>query len=59
MVRRLVVLSTHGRTGLAHAVVGSVAEGLVHHGTWPALVIPPSWRAPAGEPSGREATRST
>jgi nucleotide-binding universal stress UspA family protein len=55
----LVVLSTHGRTGLAHAVVGSVAEGLVHHGTWPALVIPPSWRAPAGEPSDREATRST
>ena len=36
----LVVLSTHGRTGLARMLVGSVAERVVRHATSPVLVVP-------------------
>lgn len=34
----LVVVGTHGRTGLAHAVLGSVTEHLVRHANVPVLV---------------------
>jgi nucleotide-binding universal stress UspA family protein len=37
----LIVLGTHGRTGLAHAIMGSVAERVVHRSSCPVLVIPP------------------
>jgi nucleotide-binding universal stress UspA family protein len=36
----LIVLGTHGRTGIAHAVLGSVAERVVQRATCPVLVIP-------------------
>ncbi len=36
----LVVISTHGRTGLAHMLVGSVAEHMVRYVHCPVLVIP-------------------
>ena len=36
----LVVLGTHGRTGLKHAVMGSTAERVVRHATCPVLVVP-------------------
>ena len=36
----LIVISTHGRTGLRHALLGSVAEGTVRHGGCPVLVVP-------------------
>jgi len=37
----LIVLGSHGRTGLAHFFMGSVAEKIVKHAPCPVLVIPP------------------
>jgi nucleotide-binding universal stress UspA family protein len=37
----LVVVCTHGRTGLAHAFLGSVAERVVRHAHTPVLVVRP------------------
>jgi nucleotide-binding universal stress UspA family protein len=36
----LVVVGTHGRTGLAHVVMGSVAERVVQHARRPVLAVP-------------------
>lgn len=36
----LVVISTHGRTGLGHILIGSVAEHVVRYAHCPVLVIP-------------------
>jgi nucleotide-binding universal stress UspA family protein len=36
----LIVTSTHGRTGLGHVLIGSVAERVVRHARCPILVIP-------------------
>lgn len=36
----LIIMSTHGRTGLRHVLVGSVAEGTVRNATCPVLVVP-------------------
>lgn len=41
---QLVVIGTHGRTGLAHALLGSVAERLVRLSPVPVLTVPPSGR---------------
>ena len=38
----LIVISTHGRTGLGHILIGSVAEHVVRHAHCPVLVIPVS-----------------
>lgn len=35
----LVIVSTHGRTGLAHALIGSVAERVVRFSPIPVLVV--------------------
>lgn len=35
----LIVLGTHGRTGLSHAVMGSVAEKVVRHAECPVLTV--------------------
>ena len=40
----LVVLSTHGRTGLAHLLLGSIAEKLVRLSPVPVLTVPPPGR---------------
>lgn len=37
----MIVMSTHGRTGLSRAWLGSVADGLVRHAVWPILLIRP------------------
>lgn len=37
----LIVLGTHGRTGIRHALIGSVAEKVVRHAPCAALVVPP------------------
>ena len=36
----LIIVSTHGRTGLRRALIGSVAEGTVRHTACPVLVVP-------------------
>jgi nucleotide-binding universal stress UspA family protein len=36
----LIIVSTHGRTGLAHALLGSVAERVIRRATRPTLVVP-------------------
>lgn len=38
----LVVVGRHGRTGLAHFLLGSVAEKLVRHAPVAVLTVPPS-----------------
>jgi nucleotide-binding universal stress UspA family protein len=43
----LIVMATHGRTGLRHLVLGSVAERVVRLASCPVLTI-----RPAGQPSG-------
>ncbi|BDG10260.1 universal stress protein [Anaeromyxobacter paludicola] len=40
----LVVLGTHGRTGLRRVLLGSVAEEVVRRCAVPVLTVPPSWR---------------
>jgi universal stress protein A len=35
----MIVLSTHGRTGLAHMLIGSVAEQVVRHAPCPVLTV--------------------
>jgi len=37
----LLVLTTHGRTGLRHMLMGSVAEKIVRHTHCPVLVVRP------------------
>jgi nucleotide-binding universal stress UspA family protein len=39
----LIVISTHGRSGLRHALIGSVAERVVRYAGCPVLVIPARW----------------
>jgi len=41
----LIVIGTHGRRGLAHAVLGSVAERVVQYAACPVLTVPFSRRA--------------
>lgn len=36
----LIIISTHGRSGLRRALIGSVAEGTVRHAACPVVVVP-------------------
>ncbi len=45
----LVVLGTHGRTGLKRMVLGSVAEEVVRRSQVPVLTVPPSWEAASAD----------
>jgi nucleotide-binding universal stress UspA family protein len=51
----VIVMATTGRTGLAHLVIGSVAEKVVRHSPIPVLTIRPS---PARSTSDKPAHRS-
>lgn len=42
----LVVMATHGRTGLAQAVFGSISKSVLHHGTLPILLVRPKEMVP-------------
>ena len=35
----LIIIGTHGRTGIKHVLLGSVAEKVVRHATCPVLVV--------------------
>jgi nucleotide-binding universal stress UspA family protein len=37
----LIVIGTHGRTGLSHLLIGSTAERVVQHASCPVLSIKP------------------
>ena len=37
----LIVIGTHGRTGIAHVIMGSVAQRVVQRASCPVLVVPP------------------
>jgi nucleotide-binding universal stress UspA family protein len=50
----VIVMATHGRTGLAHMLFGSVAERVVHAGVAPVLLVHPDDVVQA-----REAGRAT
>jgi len=52
----LIVMSTHGRTGLAHMVMGSVAEKVVRTATCPVLTVRGSGTRPK---AARKAARKT
>ena len=41
----MIVVGTHGRTGLAHAMLGSVAERVVRRAACPVLTVPFSRKA--------------
>ncbi|MGD9719906.1 MAG: universal stress protein [Pirellulales bacterium] len=48
----LIVMGTHGRTGLRHLMLGSVAEYVVRHARCPVTVVrdPPAQELPLTEP---------
>jgi nucleotide-binding universal stress UspA family protein len=46
-LQELLVVGTHGRTGIRHALVGSVAERVVRRATCPVLTIHPEGHARA------------
>jgi nucleotide-binding universal stress UspA family protein len=52
----LIVMGTHGRTGLGHLLMGSVAEAVLRKAPCPVLTVkaPPPQAAPAGEPPQRQ-----
>jgi nucleotide-binding universal stress UspA family protein len=44
----LIVIGTHGRSGLTRLVFGSTAEGVTRHAPCPVLVVPPA--SPTADP---------
>jgi nucleotide-binding universal stress UspA family protein len=40
----LICVSTHGRTGIAHLLLGSVAEKIVRHAPCPVLIVRPTMK---------------
>jgi nucleotide-binding universal stress UspA family protein len=47
----LIVVGTHGRRGVRHLLMGSVAEGVVRHAPCPVLVVPNAAARTAPSPS--------
>ncbi|MBM4242352.1 MAG: universal stress protein [Deltaproteobacteria bacterium] len=47
-----IVMATHGRTGLEHILIGSVAEKIVRHATVPVLTIRPTGKRKKPRSSG-------
>jgi nucleotide-binding universal stress UspA family protein len=45
----LIVLGTHGRTGVGHALLGSVAERVIRSAPCPVLTVPAAWGGRSGE----------
>jgi len=48
----LLVLGSHGRSGLSRLLVGSVSEGVLRHAPCPVLVVPAAMAAGGGEGAG-------
>ena len=47
----LIVMGTHGRTGLRHVLLGSVTEKIIRNASCPVLVVPPHAAAVGGDAS--------
>lgn len=43
----LIIIGTHGRTGVSRLLIGSVAEKVVRHASCPVLVVPHAKQSPA------------
>lgn len=52
MNARLLVMATHGRTGIAKALFGSTAEALARHARFPLVICPATVREPRPEHEG-------
>lgn len=52
----LIVIGTHGRTGLSHFLIGSVAERVIRHAECPVLSIRPSGRTDVASESEHSTT---
>ncbi|HET8679105.1 MAG TPA: universal stress protein [bacterium] len=48
----LIIMGTHGRTGLRRALLGSVAEDVIRHAEIPVLVVPIAARQPDEQLAG-------
>lgn len=56
----MIVLATHGRTGLRRIVMGSVAAAVVRKASCPVLTIKPDFRKPeSGKPAARKSNAET
>lgn len=53
----MIVMATHGRTGITRWRLGSVAERVVRASTVPVLVVPAPWRVKQAEPGRDDAHR--
>jgi len=42
----VIIMATHGRTGLSKLIIGSVTQAVIDHGTCPVLVVPPLHKPP-------------
>ena len=51
----LIVMATHGRTGVSRLLLGSVAERVVRIAACPVVTVPPGWSA--GRRRGRPSAR--
>lgn len=51
----MIVIATHGRTGLSRWRMGSVAHRVVQGATVPVLVVPAPWRLKLSEPTSEPA----
>lgn len=47
----IIVIGTHGRTGIEHLIIGSVAEKIIRHSPIPVFIIP------CGKKSGRDKSK--
>ena len=54
----LIVIGTHGRTGLAHVLLGSVAERVVQHAPCPVLTIKAGARVAVAKPAESAGARA-
>jgi nucleotide-binding universal stress UspA family protein len=53
----LIVVGTHGRTGLGKLLLGSVAESILHHASCPVLTVGPKVSGRAKLPAFKNSTR--